>query len=113
MDVFLMRNFELEIINFIDQGYNAKRYYLFGDKKELKRTTNIRDDLNLVYEDCVELMEEYFERWAVDPNGFEILDYFNPEYLGSKERDPHIPLTLEMLIESAKAGRWLYGSKQF
>ena len=69
---------------------------------------SIRDDLKLVFEDNVELMDEYFQRWNVDRAKFEALNYFNPEYLGSKEPDPHKPLTLRMLAESAKAGRWLY-----
>ncbi|EAZ8109920.1 DUF1493 family protein, partial [Salmonella enterica] len=37
-----------------------------------------------------------------------ILNYLNPEYFGSKETDPRKPLTVGMLVESAKAGRWLY-----
>lgn len=103
-----MRHLDKELIEFIDQGYNTKKYFLFGPKKVITLNTNIRDDLKLVYEDCEDLMDEYFKRWNVDPQGFEILDYFNPEYLGSKEPDPHKPLTVAMLIESAKAGRWLY-----
>ncbi|EDI9969924.1 cytoplasmic protein, partial [Salmonella enterica] len=29
MDVFLMRDIEKEIIDFIDQEYNTKKYFLF------------------------------------------------------------------------------------
>ncbi|HCL5638243.1 TPA: DUF1493 family protein [Klebsiella aerogenes] len=103
-----MRDFDKELIDFIDQGYNTKKYFLFGPKKKITLETSIRDDLKLVFEDYEDLMVKYFEVWNVDPNGFEILEYFNPEYLGSKEADPHKPLTVRMLAECAKAGKWIY-----
>jgi len=92
-----MRDIEKEIINFIDQEYNPKKYFIFGPKRTITLDTSIRDDLKLVFEDSEELLKEYFK-----------LNYLNPEYLGSKEPDPHKPLTVGMLVESAKAGRWLY-----
>jgi len=103
-----MRDIGKEIIDFIDQEYNPKKYFLFGPKRTITLDTSIRDDLKLVFEDSEELLQEYFKRWNVDSDGFEILNYLNPEYLGSKEPDPHKPLTVGMLIESAKAGHWLY-----
>lgn len=103
-----MRDYEQEILNFIDKGYNTKKYFLFGQKKLITIDMSIRDDLKLVYEDNVELLNEYFELWNVDRSNFDILQYFNPEFLGSKESDPHKPLTIKMLIDSAIAGYWLY-----
>ncbi|ENG2553841.1 TPA: DUF1493 family protein [Citrobacter farmeri] len=108
MDVLLMGDIEKEIIDFIDREYNPKKYYLFGPKGIITLDTSIRDDLKLILEDCQELLQEYFKRWNIDSEHFEILDYFNPEYPGSKEPDPHKPLTVGMLVESARAGRWLY-----
>jgi len=103
-----VRDIEKEVIDFIDLQYNPKKYFLFGAKRSVTLNTSIRDDLKLVFEDSEELLQEYFKRWGVDPQSFEILDYLNPEYPGSKEPDPHKPLTVGMLVESAKAGRWLY-----
>ncbi|EOF5131200.1 DUF1493 family protein [Salmonella enterica] len=108
MDIFLMRDIEKEIIDFIDQAYNTKKYFLFGPKRTIILDTSIRDDLKLIFEDSEELLQEYFKRWNVDSEGFDILNYLNPEYFGSKEPDPRKPLTVGMLVESAKAGRWLY-----
>jgi len=35
--------------------------------------------------------------------------YFEPDFLGSKPPEkPLKPLTVRMLVESAKAGEWLY-----
>lgn len=103
-----MTDVEKEIVDFIDRSYNTKKYFLFGPKKSITLDTNIRDDLKLVYEDNVEMMDSYFQRWRVERAGFNILDYFNPEFLGSREPDPHKPLTLRMLAASARAGKWLY-----
>ncbi|EBS9555496.1 DUF1493 family protein, partial [Salmonella enterica] len=75
MDVFLMRDIEKEIIDFIDQEYNTKKYFLFGPKRTIILDTNIRDDLKLVFEDSEELLQEYFKRWNVDSEGFDILNY--------------------------------------
>ncbi|EAY7098268.1 DUF1493 family protein, partial [Salmonella enterica] len=85
-----------------------KKYFLCGPKRTITLDTSIRDDLKLVFEDSEELLQEYFKRWNIDPEGFDILNYLNPEYFGSKETDPRKPLTVGMLVESAKAGRWLY-----
>ncbi|EGL9165182.1 DUF1493 family protein, partial [Salmonella enterica] len=74
MDVFLMRDIEKEIIDFIDQEYNTKKYFLFGPKRTIILDTNIRDDLKLVFEDSEELLQEYFKRWNVDSEGFDILN---------------------------------------
>ncbi|EOU1338401.1 DUF1493 family protein [Cronobacter malonaticus] len=103
-----MQSIEKEIIEFIDRDYNPRKYFLFGPKCPVTRDTRIRDDLKLVFEDNEELLQAYFSRWRVEPGSSEILDYFHPGYLGSKEPDPHKPLTVAMLVESAKAGRWLY-----
>lgn len=103
-----MRDIEKEIIDFIDQEYNTKKYFLCGPKRTITLDTSIRDDLKLVFEDSEELLQEYFKRWNIDSEGFDILNYLNPEYFGSKESDPRKPLTVGMLVESAKAGRWLY-----
>ncbi|EJQ9018762.1 DUF1493 family protein, partial [Salmonella enterica] len=74
MDVFLMRDIEKEIIDFIDQEYNTKKYFLFGPKRTIILDTSIRDDLKLIFEDSEELLQEYFKRWNVDSEGFDILN---------------------------------------
>ncbi|OTA15105.1 hypothetical protein Xvie_03049 [Xenorhabdus vietnamensis] len=65
-----------------------------------------------------EIMNDYFETFQVDKEGFNILKYWPeepgwiPNFLLPKSmRIPYIepePLTLKMLVESAKAGRWIY-----
>lgn len=43
-----MRDIEKEIIDFIDQEYNTKKYFLCGPKRTITLDTSIRDDLKLV-----------------------------------------------------------------
>ncbi|EPT7031957.1 DUF1493 family protein [Cronobacter malonaticus] len=65
-----------------------------------------------------EIMQDYFNRFSVDDTSFDFLRYWPPETgiwpnclrpraLRVELKDPE-PLTISMLIESAKAGRWLY-----
>lgn len=65
-----------------------------------------------------EIMNEYFELFNVDNNEFDFLAYWPyekglwPNFLRPKSyKIPDVepkPLTIHMLVESAKAGRWLY-----
>ncbi|AHG21483.1 hypothetical protein Z042_19105 [Chania multitudinisentens RB-25] len=71
-------------------------------------------------EDACEFFEEYAEKFHVDMASFNFRRYFPnegirflpnailPKYLQTDHHEPE-PLTVNMLIESAKAGRWLYG----
>ncbi|ELY4156531.1 DUF1493 family protein [Cronobacter turicensis] len=65
-----------------------------------------------------EIMKDYFNRFPVDDSGFDFFRYWPPETgmwphclrpraLRVEIKAPE-PLTISMLIESAKAGRWLY-----
>ncbi|MGU3524287.1 DUF1493 family protein [Enterobacteriaceae bacterium C23F] len=70
-------------------------------------------------DDAEKILDDYFAKFQVDKNGFMFEKYWPNEeavmplnFLRSKENkwawtEPE-PLTLEMLVESAKAGRWLY-----
>ncbi|ELQ9309638.1 DUF1493 family protein [Serratia marcescens] len=70
-------------------------------------------------EDAMDFFQEYFDKLHVEPNGFEFRKYFPsagipflpnailPKYLKTDHHKP-LPLTIDMLTESAKAGRWLY-----
>lgn len=69
-----------------------------------------------------EIMQDYFQRFDVDNSGFDFLTYWPyekgllPNFLRPKSQrildQAPKPLTLQMLIESAKAGRWLYDLKE-
>ncbi|MEW6483873.1 MAG: DUF1493 family protein [Pseudomonadota bacterium] len=69
-------------------------------------------------EEALDFFDEYFESLNIDSSGFNFRKYFPnegirflpnrilPEYLKTDYHQPE-PLTVSMLIASAKAGRWL------
>ncbi|MDO6409691.1 DUF1493 family protein [Pantoea phytobeneficialis] len=96
----------------------VRRYdgvYLFK-QKTLSPQIDIDSDLNFDADEAAALMEEFFSEFNVARGTFSIAAYYPPEpSLGAilnpfnKRQVPVVPdFTLGMLIESAKAGRWLY-----
>jgi len=88
--------------------------YLFRKKKyeEYTPESSIHFDVKLDQEEAEELMEEFFQKFNVKKEGFDISNYY-PEVELSwnpfKKQVVDIPeFKVSMLIESAKAGRWLY-----
>lgn len=96
----------------------VRRYdgvYLFK-QKTLTPQIDIDSDLNFEREEAAALMDEFFNEFSVDRGTFAIETYYPDEpslvqILNpfNKREVPVVPdFTLGMLIESAKAGRWLY-----
>lgn len=62
-----------------------------------------------------DIINEYFERFGVDRCGFDFYKYWPVETFilfalctsGADDDEPQ-PLTLKMLAESARAGKWLF-----
>lgn len=107
MDILL--NIEHEILSFIKRNYSRKKFLLWGHVNPVTLETDLRQDLKVIYEDAGDLFTYFFHNWKVDFANFSIDKYFSPEYLGSAlPNKPLEPITVGMLVESAKAGRWLY-----
>lgn len=96
----------------------VRRYdgvYLFK-QRTLTPQIDIDSDLNFEDAEAAALMEEFFAEFNVARGTFAIETYYPPEPSLSeilnpfnKRAVPVVPdFTLGMLIESAKAGRWLY-----
>lgn len=83
---------------------------------ELTPFTDLDADLRLEDDEALALMEDFFSRFNVTRGNFSITTYYPPELpLKSllnpfrKQNVPEVPdFTVGMLIESARAGRWLY-----
>lgn len=70
-------------------------------------------------EEAYDFLQEYFSVFNIDTTGFEFRRYFPnegirflpniilPDYLKTDRHQPE-PLTIQMLMESAKSGKWLY-----
>jgi len=88
--------------------------YLFNLKKvELTPDTDLDSDLNIDELEVEDLMDNYFEKFNVARDNFKLQTYYPSESFSWNpfKKSPPIPapdFTLLMLIESAKAGRWLY-----
>lgn len=90
-------------------------FYLFK-KIELTPATDFDSDLRLEDDEALAMMDDFFTRFNVDRGNFSIETYYPPEpplselFNPFRKRDiPQVPdFTISMLIESAKAGRWLY-----
>ncbi|HIB9010901.1 MULTISPECIES: DUF1493 family protein [Citrobacter] len=88
--------------------------YLFNHKQvELTPETDLDTDLGIDELEVEDLMNEFFEKLNVERCNFQIETYFpnlpfswNP--FKKTEPVPVPDFTIGMLIESAKAGKWLY-----
>lgn len=97
----------------------ARRYngvYLFNNEKKqrlLTPTTDLDTDMRLDVGEAEDLMDEFFREFKVQRGSFRIETYYPDEPFSWNpfKKFPVTPVpdfTLGMLIESAKAGKWLY-----
>ena len=97
----------------------ARRYngvYLFNNEKKqrfLTADTDFDTDMKLDVGEAEDLMDEFFKEFQVDRGRFKIETYYPDEPFSWNpfKKLPITPVpdfTIGMLIESAKAGKWLY-----
>ncbi|MBS0968520.1 DUF1493 family protein [Nissabacter archeti] len=88
--------------------------YMFRKKKYDTYTaeSNIHFDVQLDVDDAEELMDEFFKVFNTERGNFKLEHYYPDVPLSwnpLKKQIIDVPdFTIGMLIESAKAGRWLY-----
>lgn len=115
-----MKNSETEksVLEWYDDTYNCKPLF-YKVKPELTLETSLSTGkYPWARETGDEIMNDYFKRFNVDDSKFDFIAYwpyekgFLPDFLRPRSRKvPDVepkPLTLRMLVESAKAGRWLF-----
>ncbi|GLR10818.1 acyl carrier protein [Mixta theicola] len=97
----------------------ARRYngvYLFNNEKKqrlLTPDTDFDTDMQLDVGEAEDLMDEFFKEFQVERGSFKIETYYPDEPFSwnpCKKTEP-VPVpdfTIGMLIESAKARKWLY-----
>ncbi|WP_206951300.1 DUF1493 family protein [Trinickia acidisoli] len=90
---------------------------LFGGQLNLQPTSRLEEDLGLTGLDAVEFIDRWAETFNVQAKGFPYRRYFGPEgqqllssFLGlfaKRFRRPElVPLTLGMLAEAMRRGKW-------
>ncbi|MNC19298.1 hypothetical protein D3C75_672270 [compost metagenome] len=90
--------------------------YLINNKKKQKLLnvdTDLDTDMRLDIDEAEELMEEFFKVFEINRGSFNIKTYYPDEPFSwnplKKSSPVSVPdFTIGMLIESAKAGKWLY-----
>lgn len=104
-----------EVMTWYSERFNKPA--LFTNKKWPVTIDTSLSTGNYVWasETGADIMSEYFERFDVNPSGFNFYRYWPEEtfilyslFTCGKDDDEPEPLTLRMLAESAKVGRWLY-----
>ena len=90
---------------------------LFGGQLNLQPASRLEEDLGLTGLDAVEFIDKWAETFNVQAQGFPYRRYFGPEgqqllssFLGlfaKRFRRPElVPLTLGMLAEAMRRGKW-------
>ncbi|WP_306714372.1 DUF1493 family protein [Burkholderia dolosa] len=90
---------------------------LFGGELRLEPSSRLEQDLGVTGTDAVEYIDKWAETFGVQAEGFPYDRYFGPEgqelltgllALFSKRfrKLPRVPLTLGMLEEAMRLGRW-------
>jgi len=95
---------EKEILNYITEKYSER-------KKQTQKEWTFQEYFNFIDEELEEMLVDLFTRYNIKHDNFNLDDYFEPELPWWRRKPPHKelkPLTVEMIIESAKAGQWLY-----
>ena len=107
-----------DVMQWYEEKYNLKPLFAKQKPRLTLETSLSTGKYPWARETGDEIMRDYFSRFQVDEGNFDFLKYwphgtgFLPNRLRPKAwrvdvREPE-PLTIAMLIESAKAGRWLY-----
>ncbi|MCU6669432.1 DUF1493 family protein [Enterobacteriaceae bacterium H4N4] len=90
-------------------------YLINNEKKQklLNAETDLDTDMRLDVYEAEELMEEFFKLFEVNRGSFNIKTYYPDEPFSWNPFKKSLPVpvpdfTIGMMIESAKAGKWLY-----
>lgn len=104
------RDYEAEVIGYIMQHYPMRKRWFKPDLQQVTREWTLQDDFRFFPEDAEDFLLDVFEHFHINYSKFESTHYIEYEY-PFWQKKPEIvikPLTVEMIIESAKAGKWLY-----
>ncbi|MFZ4258322.1 DUF1493 family protein [Raoultella terrigena] len=106
-----MRDFESEVIQYLMDNYPVRRHWLKPGVKQVTKEWTLQDDFKFSPEDAHDFLLDVFEHFNIEHSGFDGTNYFEYEYPfwqhAPLERELK-PLTVEMIVKSAKAGHWLY-----
>ena len=82
------------------ETYNGRSIFTFK-RYPLKHNTDLNEDFRMDPLDACDLLEEFTEKFSINPDEINFTRYF-PEDNGKAEK----ALTIQLLIDSARAGHW-------
>lgn len=95
----VVNDIERAVFELVEQ-YNGRSLFTF-ERFKLTHETDLNEDFRMDPIDAYELLEKYVERFNIEPTDIKFEQYFPEDF-----RKPHDPLTIQLLIDSAKAGYW-------
>ncbi|HEY2454157.1 MAG TPA: DUF1493 family protein [Scandinavium sp.] len=108
----MSRDYEADVIAYIMERYPIRKRWFKPDLKQVTKEWTLQDDFQFVPEDAQDFLLDLFEKFNIEYSNFDGRNYFEYEYPFWQKRlspEPEIrPLSVNMIIESAKAGKWLY-----
>lgn len=106
-----MRDIESEVIHYLMEKYPVRKHWYKPGFKQITKEWTLQDDFKFLPEDAHDFLLDVFEHFNIEYSGFDGINYFEYEY-PFWQKKPSIkelkPLTVGMIIESARAGVWLY-----
>lgn len=106
-----MRNYEAEVIEYIMKKYPIRKRWFRPELKQVTTEWTLEEDFQFLPEDADDFIADLFEHFDIEYANFDGRNYIEYEYPFWQKKPPEIelkPLTVAMIIESAKAGKWLY-----
>ncbi|RAR65434.1 uncharacterized protein DUF1493 [Pantoea ananatis] len=85
----------------IVESYNGRSIFTLK-RFQLKHDTDLNEDFRMDPLDAYDLLEEFTEKFSINPSEINFKRYF-PDDNGKAEQ----PLTIQLLIDSARAGQWI------
>lgn len=106
------RNIESDVIGYIMERYPVRKRWYKPELVQITKEWTLIDDFRFIPEDAYDFLKDMFEHFNIDSSEFDWTHYIEREYPFWQKRpspEPEIkPLTVAMIIESAKAHKWLY-----
>ncbi|MBT9184992.1 DUF1493 family protein [Pectobacterium punjabense] len=105
------KNTESKVIQYLMEHYPIREHGFKSGIRHVTKDWTLQDDYQFLPEDAHDFLLDVFGHFTIDYSNFEGRNYFAYEYpIWQKKPLPQAlkPLTVEMIIESAKAGKWLY-----
>ncbi|CNH61196.1 putative phage-associated acyl carrier protein [Yersinia aldovae] len=102
---------ETEVLKYLTDNYSEGKSWFKSERMPVDKHWTFQEHFNFPPEDIDDMLSDIFTHFNIDFSNFDAENYFECQYAFWQKKPPPREkklLTVEMIIESAKAGRWLY-----